>query len=439
MDIGSGYAYDTNTSQPPHSDELESYVLMEAIGNPVSRMTDIISVLGDKPDHFYYPVRQKIYGALVNMYRDGIEIDNIALYEHGKRYGLKDKEVKYALTQRTGQISGDVRRKCLLLVEYTMRRELRRLGYKMWNGSVDMAVDVFKMLSEFSQAFDGIYETNLPNTIFDASKIYDEAMEKIREAMENKGVGGIRTGFPHMDKDMYGFLPGELVYVAARPSVGKSAFCTNVQLNAALNGTPSLFFSYEMTRESIMNRILSIVSGIDVARISTGRIEKKEYAYLQKQKDLIDGLDIYISDSPSITMETLRANVQQHIRSYGIQAVFVDYIQLIPPPKAFSRERELAMISKELKNLTQEFNLPIIVASQLNRRIEQRDDADPVMSDLKDSGALEQDADKIMFLKRKVDNTEDSRKCNVILRKNRNGPVGDWWLRYQKERTLFTN
>ena len=277
------------------------------------------------------------------------------------------------------------------------------------------------------------------------SDIIMSALRRIEEASKTQGnITGLPTGFIDLDNMLSGLQNSDLVIVAARPSMGKTAFALSIADHVAFRKDKSVaIFSLEMSKEQLANRLLAMEAKIDAQNIRSGNLSEKEWEDLMEASEVISASKLIIDDTPGITLTELRSKARKYKMEHDIQLVLIDYIQLMSSGKrAESRQQEITEISRGLKALARELNVPIIVLSQLNRAVDTRGGNRPVLSDIRESGAIEQDADVIMFLYRDDYYNPDTEKKNVaevIVAKQRNGPIGTIELTWQPKYTRFVN
>ena len=271
------------------------------------------------------------------------------------------------------------------------------------------------------------------------------AIEKIEMASRTQGnVTGIPTGFIDLDYKMSGFQPSDLILVAARPSMGKTAFVLNIaQYMAFHNHVTAAIFSLEMSKEQLVNRMLSLESKVDSQSIRTGNLEDEDWAKLIEGANIIGNSNLIIDDKPGISISELRSKCRKYKMEHNLGVIFIDYLQLMTGSgRSESRQQEISEISRSLKALARELNVPVVALSQLSRAVEQRPDHRPMMSDLRESGAIEQDADVIMFIYRDDYYNKDSENkgiAEIIIAKQRNGPIGTVNLVWLPNYTKFVN
>jgi replicative DNA helicase len=271
-------------------------------------------------------------------------------------------------------------------------------------------------------------------------------MERIETLQKSgKAITGVPSGFADLDSLTSGFQPSELVVVAARPSMGKTAFCLNVASNAALEGQGIAIFSLEMSKESLVHRMLTAMARVDSQRVRQGTLRDFDFTQLARAAGILQSCPIWIDDTPALTLLEMRSKARRLKAENDIRMVVVDYLQLMRSPEhAENRVQEISDISRSLKALARELEIPVVALSQLSRASEQRGgERKPILSDLRDSGAIEQDADLVIFIHRAeyYDREDESKRglAEIMLSKNRNGPTGDIQLRFSREYTRFDN
>ncbi|PLX17192.1 MAG: replicative DNA helicase [Candidatus Muiribacterium halophilum] len=272
--------------------------------------------------------------------------------------------------------------------------------------------------------------------------VVEGVIHRIEQVYEKKeSVIGVPSGFTDLDKKTSGWHGSDLVILAARPAMGKTALCLNFAINAALKKVPVAFFSLEMSAAQLVQRVLASEAEIDQDRLKKGTLSDSDFSRLVMAAGKIFEAPLYINDTGGLTLGELKAAARKAYMEHDIKLLIIDYLQLLSvPSKKNSREQEIAEISRALKGLAKEFNIPVIALAQLSRAVEQRNDKRPMLSDLRESGAIEQDADMVMFIYRDDYYNEDSQKPNVtelIIGKHRNGPTGTVELFFRKESTKF--
>jgi replicative DNA helicase len=271
-------------------------------------------------------------------------------------------------------------------------------------------------------------------------------MERIETLQRSgKSITGVPSGFVDLDAMTSGFQPAELVVVAARPSMGKTAFCLNIAANAAAEGQGIAIFSLEMSKEALVQRMLTATARVDSHRVRQGTLRDSDFTQLARAAGILQTYQLWIDDTPSITLLEMRSKARRLKIDSDVRLVVVDYLQLMRSPEySENRVQEISDISRSLKALARELEIPVIALSQLSRASEQRGgERKPILSDLRDSGAIEQDADLVIFIHRPeyYDREDESKRglAEVMLAKNRNGPTGDVQLKFTREYTRFDN
>ena len=271
------------------------------------------------------------------------------------------------------------------------------------------------------------------------------AMDRIEAASRNKGdVTGIATGFRDLDYRTAGMQPSDLVLIAARPSMGKTAFVLNIAEHVAFKlNEPVAIFSLEMSKEQLINRLFSLESKVDAQKLRTGQLNDQDWERLIESAGVIGRSNLVIDDTPGITVSELRSKCRKLKLEHGLSMIIIDYLQLMTSSgRVESRQQEVSEISRSLKAIARELNVPVLALSQLSRAVEQRPDRRPMLSDLRDSGAIEQDADVVMFIYRDDYYNHDSERkgvSEIIIAKQRNGPIGTVELAWLPEYTKFAN
>ncbi len=431
---------------PPHDIEAEQAILG-------SMLTDKDAVISSievlKADDFYREDNRAIYQAIVNLYAKNEPIDIITvkaeLVEDGnfERIGgleylasLPDKVPTTANVEKYIKI---VDEKATLRTLISTSNDLIALGYDE-SESVDRIMDM---------AEKKVFDLSSKKSSKGYSSIKDvlvESLAEIEKLYNQKGtVTGISTGFDDLDRRTAGLHKSDLVIVAARPAMGKSAFAINIAANAAIKcNVPTVIFNLEMSKQQVGNRILCSEAMVDNEKIRTGKIEENDWGKLVSTLGELSEAPIYIDDTPGITVMEIRAKCRKLKMEKDIGLIVIDYLQLITGSgtRNSSREQEISEISRSLKILAKELDVPVIALSQLSRSTEKRDDKRPMLSDLRESGAIEQDADIVMFLYRDDYYNPDSEEKNVtevIIAKQRSGSVGTVKLAWLPNYTKFAN
>ncbi|MDI9338564.1 MAG: replicative DNA helicase [Alphaproteobacteria bacterium] len=435
---------------PPQSIEIE-----EAVLGAILLEKTAFEIVSDflKPECFYVPANKLIFEAVQELNVDGQALDYLTVIEHLKKKGDLDKVGgMYYVVKLTNNVitAANVENHAKIILEKFIQRELIRISGEIIQTAFEDTTDVFDLL-DFSE-----------NKVFEIANKYlkkdferiDTALVKTLtriELLKNKSnaneISGVHSGFNELDLITNGWQPTDLIILAARPSVGKTAFALNLAVNAVLNKlkvTGVGFFSLEMSNAQLTMRILSCVSGVKMAKISKGNIEEYEYQQIvHKGINILGNVPMFFDDSSALNIFELRAKARRMVNKHKVGLIIIDYLQLMSgmSNKNTNREQEISTISRSLKSLAKELNVPIIALSQLSRDVEKRskDQKIPQLSDLRESGAIEQDADMVLFLYREdyyqhgedttVQNADSTGKVLLRVAKHRNGSLADIQLR----------
>ena len=364
-----------------------------------------------QPDDFYRPIHKTIYTAMVDMYNSRIPIDSISLIDYLRSINKLDA------------VGGEA---------YILELMGQTLSLVNWQHHAAI-VRRDSMLRELIGA------TNEINAL-----AYNEAEEVCKAGGQ---AAGVPTGFPSLDRMLMGFREGQLIIIGARPAVGKTSFALNLALNAAAAGYTVGFFSLEMSGKEIAQRLICAYAMISISDFRMGRISPEQWANINEATQTLSKLDILIDDTPGTTVTEIRAKSRRMLHNKEKAIIILDYLQLVSPPpgrRSESRTVEVSEMSRGLKIMAKELKIPLIALSQLSRQVESRTGKRPQLSDLRESGSIEQDADIVMFLDRSADEAEASRDdrpdegvTRIVVAKNRSGPIGDVDLMFLPASTKF--
>lgn len=431
---------------PPHDTEAEQAV----IGSMLTDKDAIISAIEVlKEEDFYREDNKTIYSAILNLYNRAEPVDIITLKAELSSLGkleavggleyLAELPDKVPTTANVDKYIKIVEEKSLLRNLLKTANEIIKLGY-----DETQEVDVLMDQAE-KKIFDAIQSRNQKGYSSIKDILVDTFTELEQLYNQKQHITGVPTGFADLDYKTAGFHNSDLILVAARPAMGKSAFALNIASYAATRGNiPVAIFSLEMSKEQMVNRILCSEAMVDSNKVRTGKIDDEDWAKLAEASGTLSESKIFIDDTPGISIMEIRAKCRKLKLEQNIGMVVIDYLQLVQGSgkRGASREQEIAEISRSLKILAKEINVPVIALSQLSRAPEQRPDHRPMLSDLRESGSIEQDADIVMFLYRDDYYNEDSEKKNiaeVILAKHRSGSTGTVELLWLGNYTKFAN
>ena len=330
-----------------------------------------------------------------------------------------------------------------IIKEKSTRRKLLKFGDDVINKVATSQDKSEELIANFSTQLFNLSEYDNKEGLVRLSDTIEEAFNYMTEMASNQSdITGVSTGFRDIDRQLSGFQNSDLILVAARPSVGKTALGIHMGLNASLTGKKVAVFSLEMSRRQIFQRILSIITRVELQDIISGNIKKEDWPLLYKSISKFQEIDMYIDDTASISITELRAKSKRMKIEKGLDLIVIDYLQLMTADmgRNDNRQQEISNISRGLKALAKELNIPVLALSQLSRKSEERSNKRPMLSDLRESGAIEQDADVVMMLYRDDYYDQDSEEQNiieVITAKHRNGPTGTNKLYFKKENTSF--
>lgn len=431
---------------PPHSIEAEQSVLGCMLYSPEA-ITDVLEIL--QADDFYQHQYGIIFSAIIELYQSGKPTDLVTVQNE-----LKSKDVApevYSIDTLKNLVNAvftvaNVTDYAKIVAE---KSQLRRI-IKSMEGLTDSCYlekeKAGELMNGVEKEIFRILETRSDNPIESAQNVAIHTLEEIQAASQLKdGISGIRSGFKILDEMLTGFQPGDLNILAARPSMGKTAFALNIAENVLLKqGKPVCIFSLEMSREQLMKRMFSMLSHIDAQKLRRGNLTEAEWSELTEAAGVMAETKLVIDDTSGLQLGKLYSRARRYKMEYDIQMIIIDYMQLLTVGGKVSdnRNQEMSEISRTLKALARELKVPVIALSQLSRAAEKRTDHRPMASDLRESGGIEQDADVIMFIYRDEFYNKDSDEAGIaeiIVSKQRNGPVGTVKLKWIGEQTRFAN
>lgn len=439
---------------PPQALELEEAVL-GAVMLEKDAFDNVIEIL--KPESFYVEANQKIFQAIIDLSAKEQAIDLLTVAEELKRNGHLDIIGGPAyLTQLTNKVISGAHADfhSRIVAQKFIQRELIRVSSEIQKRAYDDSIDVNDLLEYSEMELFNVAEGNIKKQTQKIGPLIDEAIKQIQEAGKREdGLSGVGSGFTKIDRITSGWQPSDLIIVAARPSMGKTAFVLSMARNIAVDLNAGVaFFSLEMSSIQLVNRLISAETELRSDKIRNGRLEPYEWIQLEGKIKNLTKAPVFIDDTPAISIFELRAKCRRLLKKHNnIKVIIIDYLQLMTAGtdnKSGNREQEVSVISRSLKALAKELNVPIIALSQLNRSVETRGGSKrPQLSDLRESGAIEQDADVVMFIHRpeyygfETDEDGNSLKgiAELIIAKHRNGAVGDVKLKFQNELAKFSD
>ena len=442
--------------RPPEARELE-----EAVLGALMLEKDAYSIVSDilKPQSFYEHSHELIYTAIQNLAIFQRPVDMLTVQEQLKKQGnLEEAGGAYYLAQLTGKVvsTAHLEYHARIVAQKYLARELIRFTSEIQGKAFDETLDVDDLMQEAEATLFEISQRNMKKDVMQINPVITEAIELLNIAAKREdGLSGLSSGYDGLDKMTSGWQKSDLVIIAARPAMGKTAFILSMAKNMAVDLKHSVaVFSLEMSNVQLVNRLIVNVCEIEGSKIRNGQLADHEWVQLdQKIKDLYDA-PIFIDDTPSLSVFEFRTKARRLVREHHVEIIIIDYLQLMNASGSSfgSREQEVSTISRSLKGLAKELNIPIIALSQLNRGVENRtgngaDSKRPQLADLRESGAIEQDADMVCFIHRpeyyKITEDADGNSligmAEIIIAKHRNGSTGDVRLRFKGQFAKFSN
>ena len=431
----------------PHSIEAEQSVVgaMLMDKDAITAASEMIS-----GSDFYQSAYGIIFDSMVELFNEGKPVDLITLQER-----LKEKDVPPEIASlefvrdlvTAVPTSANVKYYAQIVADKAMMRRLIKLNEEIENVCYAGKEPLEAVLEKTEKSVFELLQQRNTGEYVPIRQVVLNALERIEKASKNKGtVTGIPTGFIDLDYKLSGLQPSDLILVAARPSMGKTAFVLNIAQYVAFKKNRSVaIFSLEMSKEQLVNRLFSLESQVDAQALRTGNMKDSDWEKLIEGAGIIGQSKLIIDDTPGISVSELRSKCRKYKLENDLDLIIIDYLQLMTGSvgrSSESRQQEISEISRSLKGLARELNVPVIALSQLSRAVESRPDKRPMLSDLRESGAIEQDADVVMFIYRDEYYNKDSeykKQAEIIIAKQRNGPVGTVHLAWLGEYTKFAN
>jgi replicative DNA helicase len=436
---------------PPQATDLEEAVL-GALMLERDAVNEVIDIL--KPESFYKENHQKIFAAIHDLFQRSEPIDILTVTAELRKVG--DLEIiggAYYISYLTNRVasSANIQYHARIISQKHILRELIRISSETIREAYEESTDVFELLDKAERDLFTVAQGNIRKEYDKMSEVLKEAIENIEAAKKNvDGVSGVPSGFHALDRITSGWQKSDMVIIAARPGMGKTAFVLSMARNIAVDfNLPVAVFSLEMSSIQLVNRLISAETGIKGEKIRKGNLEDHEFTQLHTRIKKLSTAPIYIDDTPSLSVFELRAKARRLKSKHDIQMIIIDYLQLMTAGSdKGNREQEISTISRSIKTIAKELNIPIIALSQLSRAVETRGgDKKPMLSDLRESGAIEQDADIVSFIYRPeyydIDQDEEGNSLlgvgQVIIAKHRNGALDTVSLKFVKDFAKFEN
>jgi len=432
---------------PPQAVEVEQAVLgaMMLEQRAIVRAVEILD-----ESCFYHTPHSRIFAAMTDLFERGTAVDQLTLTEELKRRGQLDDVGGVIYLAKLGSevaTTANIDFHARIVLEKALGRKLIETSSEVIERAYAADEDVQTLLDNAEQKLFSLSENQIGEGFEPLEKVMGETFEHLERVHAGAGtVLGVDTGFADLNDQMSGFQKGDLVILAARPSVGKTALALTLARNAAVDaGVGVAIFSLEMSKMQLAQRLLSAETKVDLHKLRTGRLRDEDWMHLTHNIDRLAQAPIHIDDTPGISVLEARAKARRLQREYGIDMVIIDYLQLMSGHvRAQSREQEISHISRGLKAMAKELDVPVLALSQLSRAVESRTDRRPQRSDLRESGSLEQDADVVMFIYRpemydlkSPDGESLEGLAQIIIGKQRNGPVGSVDLMWNKESATY--
>ncbi|MDO4482310.1 MAG: replicative DNA helicase [Bacillota bacterium] len=432
---------------PPHSEEAEKAVLGASMidKNALMDASDIL-----RPDDFYKEAHKEIFSVLIELYKENEPVDMLTAAEAlKKRKSLEAVGGRAYLAMLTAAVvsTANIEQYARIIEEKAILRSLIRASSETVEDGYSAEKTAGEILETAEQRVFSISQKRQRKGVSHIGEVLVKNINTIQMLTEKKGeLRGLTTGFTALDDVTSGLQKADLIILAARPSMGKTAFALNIATNAAKAGGKVLIFSLEMSEELLSERILSTEALVEIKRMREGTIDDEEWTKITDAAVRLDKLDIMIDDTPGISALEIKNKCKRMKMEKGLDLVVVDYLQLMTfEGRAESRQLEISALTRYLKQLAREIDCPVIVLSQLSRAVESRkgDEKKPVLSDLRESGSIEQDADIVMFLYRedyyKKEESTRPNECDVIIAKHRNGPTDTVVLTWVGKYTKFSD
>lgn len=399
---------------------------------------------------FYFKNHQEIYKAICLMYQNKIRIDIVTLVNFLQENGSLNKVGGIQiLIELISQIPNLIyfEEYIRLVKDKFFRRCLIKLGYEAINYGYITNMGLEDILIEFENKVFNLTNETKTQKLVSSAELLNEIFIDLKEKFLNSNLSGLRSGFEDLDSIIQGFQKSDLIIIAGRPSMGKTALSLNILINVIkYSKLPILFFSLEMSKEQIMYRLLAMETNVNQMRLRNGKLSQNDWIKVNKMVNILSKLPLFIDDTSDLSIQNIRSKIKTLMfEQTKVGLVIIDYLQLMQNSrlKVENRVQELSQITRSLKIIAREFNIPIIALSQLSRNVENRVEKRPMLSDLRESGSIEQDADLVLMLYRKNDsNSNHSNQSNdieLIIAKQRNGPIGTVKLQFDEKSNKFSN
>ncbi|MBI4096538.1 MAG: replicative DNA helicase [Candidatus Levybacteria bacterium] len=426
---------------PPHNEEAEASVLGAILidKDAVATVSQLLAI-----DDFYNPINGIIFGVMLSLYEQGKPIDLLTLRAQLKKNKTSQKIESSYLTELVDAVptAANIEHYALLIKEAATKRSLIQAGAQIAEMGFADDKEIDSVLDRAESSIFAISQKSSLRSFVPLKEALAESFDRIDE-LHKKGAGlrGVKTGFVDLDNTLSGMQQSNLLILAARPGQGKTAMIVNIAQHAGVvDKTPVAIFSLEMSKEELVDRLLVGQADVDAWRIKTGKLTDSDFTKLSHAMGELADAPIFIDDTPGITISEMRTKARRLILEQNISLFIVDYLQLVDPGRRYdNRVQEVSIVSQSLKNLARELKVPVLAVSQLSRAVEHRGEKKPQLADLRESGAIEQDADVVMFLYRPEAEITPTMQTKLLIAKHRNGPMGEIDLIFRGDRIKFYN
>ncbi|MBR0420077.1 MAG: replicative DNA helicase [Erysipelotrichaceae bacterium] len=431
----------------PYSIEAEESLLGNIMLYPEAMRQTVDA--GMSAEDFYLEKHRSIYNVMMAMYENKEKVDTVSLSSKLQDFGIYDKVggLDYLMQLANATISASNTKEYIQIVRNkSLARKVIKVGEEISNDAYDTSLSIDEMLENVEKKVTEVTRSKTNADFLKGEQVFTDTIKHIQAIQEaGTDITGVKSRFNDLDRKTAGFQKGDLIILAARPSMGKTALALNIAMNSA-TVTPGAIaiFSLEMPAEQVAIRLLAAKAKIDIQKLRTGKLNDAEWSALNINSQELKNQHFYIDDTPGIKVSEMYAKARKLAQEEGLYMIIVDYIQLIQATgKSDSRQQEVSEISRRLKAMARELNVPVIALSQLSRGVESRQDKRPMLSDLRESGALEQDADLVLFLYRDAYynhedmGSNDREDVELLIAKHRNGPTGKVLLAFEKNQNAF--
>ena len=429
----------------PHSVEAEEAVLGSILLNPEA-LFDVASFL--QADDFFIVRNGWVWEAIVRLQERNEQIDYITVVEELRQQERLDEiggaaYITYLINHTPSSIYVETYGR--IVERAAIRRRMLDAASRIARMAHEESADINDVIDQSEAALFAVTERRLRKDLVPIRSAISDYFDRIEYLYgQDQEALGVPTGFSDLDQLLGGLQKSDLIIIAGRPGMGKTSWLLSAALNAARAGARAAIFSMEMSNEQIVQRLISSETGINTHNLRLGKLYEREWALFIEATDKLSGLRVFLDDTPALSPLQLRSKCRRLYAEHGLDLIMIDYLQLMSSGSGYNENRvqEISFISRHLKQVARELNIPVIAAAQLSRAVEQRQDKRPQLSDLRESGSIEQDADIVVFLYRDEvynEHTERPNQADVIVAKHRNGPTGSISLYFRKELTQFSN